>query len=259
MLRDFEFLIFLIFLNLKIHNLKFFWGNFKFQNILFPSKWLFPLICTTVYSNTVYIPAQDERVCRSYRFHNHPNKNFSSLVSSTLISLYLPLSLLSLPRETGAFDIWQNKRLSTGLIRSLPLPSKIDSCDPPFCVLSFVFFLRQFFFLLALLLRAPVCTLTNLLSTRGRVEENRRDAFPDSLSCVHIQRAIVYKLPKIGPLFEPLGYLSTSRWPPHSSSQLSFIHETRFLSAQFLSYSNTMLFSGCEIIFCHQIIFVVWY
>lgn len=130
-----------------------------------------------VYSNTLYIPAQDERVCRSYRFHNHSNKNFSSLVSSALISLYLPLSLPSLPREAGAFDIWQNKRLSTELVRSLPLPSKIDSCDSPFRVLSFVFFLRQSFFLLALLLRAPVCTLSNLLLTRGRVEENRRDAF----------------------------------------------------------------------------------
>lgn len=119
-----------------------FWDSEKvlsFQNALLLSKRFFSLTCTITVTQTpcIYIyQAQDERACRSYRFRNHLNKNSSNLVprcvvSSALISPYLSLSLLSLPRGAGAFDVWQNKRLSTGLVWSLPLPSKIDSCDPP--------------------------------------------------------------------------------------------------------------------------------
>lgn len=180
-----------------------------------------------------------------------PLVSFLAVSSAPRLSLSFSFSPLDLSHGAGAFDVWQNKRLSTGLVRSLPLPSKIDSCDPPLRVLSFVFFLRDNPSFLLHFSSESVYTYTNLLLTREeRLRRTGGMPFPDRLvSACTTNEPSRTNYRKLVHFLSHSGYLSTSRWPSHSSSQLSFIHETRFLSTEFLSRSNTMLPSGCEIVF----------
>lgn len=95
-------------------------------------------------------------------------------------SLALPRFPLSsrLPHGAGASDVWQNKRLSTGLVLSenLPFPSKIDSREPPSAFSPSLILLSLYAYS-----KLPVRTRPTI-SMRGRVEDDCRDAFPDQLS-----------------------------------------------------------------------------
>lgn len=172
-------------------------------------------------------PDDDERARRSYRFHNRRGKNSSRLVPplshlprllslSRSLALYPPSlvflspqgSLMEQARPT--FDRTKDYRPDS-LARNHPFPSKIDSRDEP--PLRPVRFQAPFLFT-----RPPSCRTyspDDLVSTRGRVEDGRGGmALPDRLSpaCAPLQRAVAYKLPKIGPLFEATRNISRHRY-----------------------------------------------